>query len=108
MPIAETSFTHRKQHNHIAYSAHASSMFAVATLISDRSSPIRFLIFEILRSPCDFSETKSRIRVRNSLFFLVRHCGDDTTTTSSTLELFADLLLVKIVNRELMSSLLKL
>nr|GMC86698.1 hypothetical protein Iba_chr04dCG13300 [Ipomoea batatas] len=86
----------------------ASSMFAVALLISNRSSTTRFFISETLRSPCDFSEAKSRIGVINCFFFLVRRCGDDTITTSSALAIFADLLRMKTVNKEMTSTLLKL
>nr|GMD65875.1 hypothetical protein Iba_chr12cCG9570 [Ipomoea batatas] len=79
--------------------------FTVAALISDRSSPTRFFRSETLR--CDFSEARSGIGVINCFFFLVRRCGNDTTTTSSALEIFADLLRIKIVNIELTSTLLK-
>nr|GMC99905.1 hypothetical protein Iba_chr05eCG10160 [Ipomoea batatas] len=51
------------------------------------SSDLRF--FALLAI---FSEAKSRIGVSNCFFFPVRRCGDDTTTTSSTLKLSPDLL----------------
>nr|GMD45424.1 hypothetical protein Iba_chr10dCG9920 [Ipomoea batatas] len=73
--------------------------FAVAALISDRSSPTRFFISETLR--CDFSEAKSGIGGMDCFLFLVRRCGDDIARTSSALELSADLLrelLLKIAN----------
>nr|GMD37712.1 hypothetical protein Iba_chr09eCG12000 [Ipomoea batatas] len=56
-----------------------------------------------------FRELQLKAKNRGlTFFFLVRRCGDDTTTTSSALEVLADLLRTKIVNRELTSTVLDL
>nr|GMD37595.1 hypothetical protein Iba_chr09eCG10850 [Ipomoea batatas] len=66
----------------------------------DKPSPFQILsppgsesseaLFQTLRSPCDFSGAKSRIQAINCFFFLVRRCGNDTTTMTTSLSFNPD------------------